>query len=84
MNRLNLITGRTATEIIGAELRRLGFVEGPPSHISPAIVESDRRIYSRLKCDKCGHRGHQVTPMHSGSVYRLVCQCRKCGDEVEA
>ncbi len=71
-------------ENLAAELRRLGFVEGPPPHIAPEVVDIDRRVYSRLKCGACGHRGHQVTPMQSGSVYRLVCQCRKCGNEVEA
>ena len=84
MNSLNLTTRRTATEGIGAELRHLGFVEGPPPHISPAIVGIDRRIYSRLKCGACGHRGHKVTPMHRGNCYRLVCKCRKCGAEMEA
>jgi hypothetical protein len=72
------------TEGIGAELRRLGFIKGPPSHISPVIVDIDRRIYSRLKCSECGHRGHKVIPMHRGSCYRLVCACRRCHNEMEA
>jgi hypothetical protein len=72
------------TEGIGAELRRLGFIEGPPSHISPTIVDIDRRIYARLKCGACGHRGHKVIPMHWGSTYQLVCACRRCHNEMEA
>jgi hypothetical protein len=69
---------------IGAELRRLGFVNGPPAHIPAPIVDIDRRIYSRLKCGECGHRGHMVTPTHRGREYRLLCRCRKCGNEMEA
>jgi hypothetical protein len=76
---------KTATsKNLTAELRRLGFVEGAPPHVPASIVDIDRRIYSRLRCGQCGHRGHKVTPMHRGSCYRLVCQCRKCGSEMEA
>jgi hypothetical protein len=66
------------------ELRRLGFVEGAPPHIAPAIVDIDRRVYSRLRCGQCGHRGHKVQPMHRGSTYKLVCACRRCHNEMEA
>ena len=69
-------------EKLAAELRRIGFVEGPPSHIAPEVVDIDRRIYSRLKCGECGHRGHKVTPTHRGREYRLLCRCRKCGNDV--
>jgi hypothetical protein len=69
---------------IGAELRRLGFVDGPPPHVPASIVDIDRRIYSRLNCGACGHRGHKVTPTHWGREYRLLCRCRKCGNEMEA
>jgi hypothetical protein len=75
---------KATAEGIGAELRRIGFVEGPPSHIAPEIVDLDRRIYRNLCCGDCGHRGHKVTPMNRGSAYKLVRKCRKCGAETEA
>jgi hypothetical protein len=76
---------RTATaKSLAEELRRTGYVDGAPSHVPASIVDIDRRIYSRLKCGECGHRGHKVMAMHRGSCYRLVCACRKCGNEVAA
>jgi hypothetical protein len=62
----------------------MGYVDGPPAHIPASIVDIDRRICSHLKCGECGHRGHNVTPMHRGGVYRLVCECRKCHNQTEA
>lgn len=66
------------------ELRSLGFVEGPPSHIPPTVVQADTRIYSHQRCGECGGRGHKVTAYHRGASYRLLCRCRKCGHEMEA
>lgn len=75
---------RQLTLSLAQELQQLGFTEGIPSHIPPAIVAADVRIYRVQRCGECGHRGHKVTPFHRGSQYRLVCACRKCGSEMEA
>lgn len=78
-------TVTTATEhALVRELRTLGFVEGPPPHIAPALVSADVRIYRNLRCAECGHRGHKIQPMHRGREYRLLCSCRQCGNQCEA
>lgn len=70
------------TPSLEQKLRQLGFAEGAPPHIPPAIVAADIRIYRVLRCE-CGHRGHSVQPLHRDRAYRLVCSCRKCGHQVE-
>jgi len=82
---MQTITNHKTTEAgIAAELRRLGFVEGAPPHIAPALVDADIRIYNHLACPSCRKRGMRVQPYHRGREYRLVCSCRKCGAEQEA
>ncbi|HWG47709.1 MAG TPA: hypothetical protein VN688_33400 [Gemmataceae bacterium] len=68
---------------IEVEYRALGFTEGPPSHIPIEYVQSDVRIYARLKCAACKHRGHKVTPWHRRRDYRLLAACRNCGAGIE-
>lgn len=67
-----------------AQLHALGFTEGAPQHIPPAIVQADQRIYKVMKCGECRRRGNKVSPMHRGREYRLLCSCRHCGHQVEA
>jgi hypothetical protein len=85
MNMIDPTMNHAAAEGIGSELCRLGFTESAPSHISPALVAADVRIYRTLlrAAPGCGHRGHKVTPMHRGREYRLVASCRSCGNAVE-
>lgn len=68
------------------DLVSLGFIEGAPSHIPPANVAADVRIYRVYRCGECGHRGHKVMPYHRNSEYRLVLECRSpsCGHQTEA
>jgi hypothetical protein len=79
---INTLTNRT--EALEREFRSLGFTEGAPAHIPPAIVATDLRVYRHLSCPECGHRAHTVTPFHRGADYRLLCSCRKCGGTTEA
>lgn len=65
------------------QLREQGFVEGPPAHLSAEFLMADLASYSRLHCEACGHKRHNVNPYHRGREYRLACVCRKCGHACE-
>jgi hypothetical protein len=77
-------THTSPTKDLEREFRALGFTEGAPAHIPPAIVQADLRVYRHLVCSRCGHRGHSVKPFHRGADYRLLCVCRQCGNASEA
>jgi hypothetical protein len=64
------------------ELARLGYLEGAPPQVPPALVDVDRRIGRRMKCGACHKRGMRFHPMHKASAYRVVLVCR-CGNREE-
>jgi len=77
-------TNYVSAKALEHEWCALGFENGAPSHVPDELVQADIRIYHRLQCGACGHRGHKVTPYHRGSEYRLLCACRKCSSGLEA
>ena len=64
--------------------RAIGFVEGGPPGIPPAMVAADIRCYRVMKCPACNHRGMAVNAFHRRDEYRLLCRCRSCGVGTEA
>ena len=64
--------------------RAIGFVEGGPPGIPPAIVATDIRCYRAMKCPACNRRGMVVRAFHRQSEFRLLCLCRHCGAGSEA
>jgi hypothetical protein len=64
-------------------LALMGFKEGPPSGMSLATLEIDRRVYSVMRCTCCKGRGMAFTPYHRGEDYRALVTCRRCGHAEE-
>ncbi|HTU22863.1 MAG TPA: hypothetical protein VMG10_32790 [Gemmataceae bacterium] len=66
-------------------LRQQGFAEGAPASVPAEVVLADRQIYASMKCNRSSCRGNRqkVTPYHRGCTYKLVCECRRCGNQVE-
>ena len=77
-------TSHPTASVLEASWRAIGFVDGAPASIPPAVVAADVRIYRVLRCADCGRRGHVVKAFHRRDEYRLLCRCRSCGAGSEA
>ena len=73
------------TPALAETLRQQGFVEGVPASLPLEALLVDRQIYASLRCHRGTCRGnrHKVTPFHRGEAYKLVCECLRCGHQVE-
>jgi hypothetical protein len=72
-----------AAEDLARALALLGYREGPPPSLSPAVLTLDRRIYSHMACEACKGRGMAFAAFHRGAEYRAVVTCRQCGHQQE-